>query len=71
LPLISSEVTVLRSAWKAMSSRSSLEVMATEIDPLWPKVLPISVSVRAGTRAVIGSVTDSSAVQSISRTATR
>ena len=50
---MSNEVTVLLSAWNAMSSRSSDPVIETETVPALPKVLPTSCSVRAGTSAVV------------------
>jgi hypothetical protein len=69
--LISNDVTVFLSAWKAMSSRSSVLVIATEMVPLWPNVLPISDSVRAGTSAVAASMPLPDESHGISRTATR
>ena len=72
LPLISSDVTVLLPAVKAMISRSPEPEKAIEMSPPWAKVLPTSVRVRAGTSAVVGS-SDAVAPPShgISRSATR
>jgi hypothetical protein len=70
--LISSDVTVLLPAVNAMISRSPDPENAIEMSPPCANVLPTSVRVRAGTRAVVGSSElEVPPSQGISRSATR